>query len=298
MFRIIYRQRRRILLTASLCTMAILVGLTTLNPLSSATPAHELVLTFGIFFCVIAVAVSIFVLILPQIRNVWEMLAAYTFFETSFIAAAPELNAFLAETGFRSLVSLLAWGLLYMTFYGPLLDRLPSWFSLWSRQRITVNATPQAVWNALIPRAADEEGYWSGEKSFETDDLLDGEDETNNAAHRPAPPGRLFANQAVSFVERSHPRHCRYYLLGEPYGPKGETSEGIFEMRINPDGPGRSHVDVYLFRSATRIREAMTLWFDDAVGDQADGIRRALNKLEFRKSSRRGTGLLSPQKTG
>ena len=49
MFRIIYRQRRRILLTASLCTMSILVGLTTLNPLSSATPAHELVLTFGIF---------------------------------------------------------------------------------------------------------------------------------------------------------------------------------------------------------------------------------------------------------
>ena len=276
MLRIIYRQRRRIILTASLCTMAILVGLTTLNPLSAGTPAHELILTFGIFFCAIAAAVSVLVVILPQIRNVWEMLAAYTFFETSFMAMAPETNQLLADTGFRSLVSLLAWGFLYMAFYGPLLDRLPSWFSLWSRQRITVNATPKAVWNALVPHdERDDNPGWG-----------DAED----APEPEAPEGRLFLNQTVNFVEKSAPRHCRYYMTGEPNGPKGETSEGIFEMRIKPEGPGRSHVDIYLFRSATRIREAMTLWFDDAVGDQADHLRRSLSKLEFRKKTKRATG--------
>jgi len=267
----IYRQRRRIVTCAALFTLSALIS--SGGDQSGLGHLHVWVFptSLAIMFAVIAFCLALLIWLLPALRSLWEVLALFTLFEAIMIRLAPDLNAMLDDTTLRLTAAAGIIALIHLALYGRLLDRVPALFSFGARSQVTINARPHQVWNAVVPQQATKAHFWGG-KHY---DVIPDPDEGDTVHLRCAvAPGR-YESQSVTFVERERPYRCRYYFMTEDGALPEDLSEGIYDFKITPKG-ARTRLDMSLFRTGTRLREMLSMWFDDALGLQIDSLKARL----------------------
>ncbi|MEM9392450.1 MAG: hypothetical protein AAGA38_01235 [Pseudomonadota bacterium] len=267
----IHRQRRRILTCAALFTLASLMSSQGTAGSLSHLPVWVIPTTVVIFFSGVAAVVALIILLFPRLRSLCEVLGLFTMIEALVIVAAPELNAALSDTTLRLSLAAAVIALLHLTLYGRLLDHVPALFSYGARSRAIIAARPTQVWNAVVPQQTTKTHFWSG-KHY---DVLPGTSEPDTVHLRCAvSPGR-YETQAVTFVTRERPYRCRYYFMGEDASLPEDMSEGIYDFKIEPK-QDKSQLDVSLYRTGTRLREMLRMWFDDELGAQIDALKARL----------------------
>ncbi|WP_425090508.1 hypothetical protein [Tropicimonas sp. S265A] len=271
MFRRIYRQRRRILTCATLFTLtALLTSQGGPNGLSHL-PTWVFPTSLAIFFSCAAACVALIVVLFPALRSLCEVVGLFTLAEALLIWAAPELNAALDDTALRLSLAAGTIGLIYLSLYGRLLDRVPALFSFGARSQVDIAAHANQVWNAVVPQQASKSHFWGG-KHYDV--LPDAHDRDTVHLRRATAPGQ-YETQAVTFVERDRPYRCRYYFMGEDATVAEDLSEGIYDFKITTK-QGCTQLDMSLYRTGTRLREMLQMWFDDALGVQVDALKTRL----------------------
>jgi hypothetical protein len=123
----------------------------------------------------------------------------------------------------------------------------------------------------VVPQQAAKPHYWAG-KNYDV--LPDPKASDTVHLRREISPDR-FEKQAVTFVERERPYRCRYYFIGEDAPLQDDLSEGIYNFKITPKGT-HTQLDVSLYRTGTRLREMLQMWFDDALGVHMDTLKDRL----------------------
>lgn len=273
----IYRQRRRVLTCATLFTLANLISVQSATHGFAHMPTWVIPTTFAIFFAIAAVCVAIFVLILPALRSLVEVLAIFTLAEAILIFAAPDLNAALGETALRLSLAAALIGFIHLALYGRLLDRIPALFSFGARSQAVIAARPSQVWNSVVPQHAGKTHQWN-DKKYEV--LPDPNEKDTVYLRCSVGPDRI-ESQAVTFVERERPYRCRYYFTGEDTSAPTELSHGIYDFKITPQAD-KTLLEMSLFRTETRLRDMLQMWFDDQLGAQIDVLTA---RLEGKRSA-------------
>lgn len=267
----IYRQRRRILTCAALFTLANLISSQGSSSSLSHLPIWVIPTTIAIFFTGVAVVVTTIILLFPSLRSLCEVLGLFTLTEALVIVAAPEMNAALSDTTLRLSLAAGMIGLIHLALYGRLLDRVPARFSYGARSRAVITARPTQVWNAVVPQQTAKAHFWGG-KHY---DVLPDPTERDTVHLRCAvSPGR-YETQAVTFVARERPHRCRYYFMGEDASIPEDMSEGIYDFKIAAK-KDTTQLDISLYRTGTRLREMLQMWFDDTLGVQIDALKARL----------------------
>ncbi|MDJ0826939.1 MAG: hypothetical protein QNJ16_15690 [Rhodobacter sp.] len=156
MFRLIYRQRRRIPFCSLFLSMALMVAAANMSgffAVAAELPLWITVLSFAavglIVFACAAQVIAVSILFLPRWRNAWEMIAIAVFLMLVLDAAIPGLSDIAWLSAGMPLVVIV---LTVSVLDGPLLDR----FRLWVDRTGTRGF--QAIrlkrfWAALIPDA-------------------------------------------------------------------------------------------------------------------------------------------------
>ncbi|NDV00432.1 SRPBCC family protein [Pseudoroseicyclus tamaricis] len=156
-------------------------------------------------------------------------------------------------------------------FSGRSLDGLPFRVSLSSARSVTVDAPPRVIWTRLIPGESHPEDHWTGTL---IDFDHDPEDpETLHLRYRN--PAGLFDEVTVTFLERAHPRHCRFYI---------ERSEGdyfeeaVMDLRFIELEEGQTLIESHLCHEPLPLRAALARWLDDAFGDEWDSFAASVSR--------------------
>lgn len=289
MFQRVYRQRRRILTCATLFTLTALITSQGTASSLSYLPVWVFPTALAIFFSGAALAVALLVTLFPSLRSLFEVLGIFTLAEAMLIWAAPGINAALDDTVLRLAIAGAMIGLIHLSLYGRLLDGVPALFSFGARSQVRIVSHPNQVWNAVVPQQTAKSYNWAGKEY----DVLSHPQAGDTVRLRHALDGERYEMQSVTFVEKERPYRCRYHFSGDNSASGDEMPDGIYDFKITPK-EGYTQVDVSLYRTGTRLRHMLRMWFDDALGAQMDTLKA---RLEGRSRSQIVLGWITGRKT-
>ena len=63
--------------------------------------------------------------------------------------------------------------------------------------------------------------------------------------------------------------------MGEDASLPEDLSEGIYDFKIKSKND-KTQLDISLYRTGTRLREMLRMWFDDELGVQIDALKARL----------------------
>lgn len=273
MFRLIYRQRRRILFSAGFITLALaMMAVRDIGPhrdeifagadwiVAASIATAMLLVALGT-----ALVVTAFVVLLHRFRFIAEQVALMLFLNAALHYAIPWayddpiLGALIPVALILLIVSVMA---------GPVLDRFRIWVDHNECRSFTAPEPPEALWPRLIPDAEHAATHW--------DPLLyevtPAEDEPDAYEVQYALGYSTYEHQTITFLAREYPHHFRYHHVGEVNPKNRSLVEGIYDVRIEPEGDG-ARVTVTQQRTALLPRIGILMWLDDELGSRLDCFR-------------------------
>lgn len=258
------RQRRRILLTAILITLALVIDVAgwafETADIDLLRAMVLISLAAAISFSVAAFVTSAFILVARPFRHAAELVGLVLFTDAGLSAAAPDS----ALSGPASLGVLLAGFVLLLPLRG--LDRLPFRFSIRSVDRFNAANSAESLWRWLIPGAAPVADHWDKRLVSATPEA--------GPPHRLRLTYRIGARQTedlvMEVVENDMPHQFRASFRVDGTGPTGHGFErGEEEITISPRLGGCT-VTSRTERHGLRAGTALKLWLDDVGGDAVD----------------------------
>jgi len=268
------RQRRRIALTMSLVVLALIVGfigqsgwLMRLMQAFGGPGIIPALQTAATILITSYIATLITLRFAPAQRQQCEVIAAtaVVFQFVSFILAAigaPFSAPLLAVCGFV-IVAIVIDSLVY----GRALDRLGIWRAISAEHKFSVDATPHAAWNAIVPRPDTVSTHWIGAL---TEVAQTREADVFIARYRLGDGTVL--QKALTMLEEEHPTHIRYHFEPETDDGENRFGSGFYEVWLDPQDDGTTDVSVSCEYTALRARTALLLWLDDWLGSEGDAI--------------------------
>ncbi|MEW9918639.1 hypothetical protein AB2B41_03420 [Marimonas sp. MJW-29] len=286
MFRLIYRQRRRLLFGTFFVTMALILmaldfgGAEIIGPY----PTWIMLTAVGLTSLLVALGVLLtgilIILLMPNWRSMIELFALIFFVNAVLGILAPSVYDIPYFGGFMPLFLTIA---IFSLVYGEALDRFRLWVDYDATRSFVSPKAPEELWAELVPCEAPVEGHW--------DSLLyrlepDPEDaDTLQAQYTHG--GSCYEHQTMTFLEKEAPHIARYHHVGEVDPKNRSLVEGIYEVRITPREGGGSTVTFLTRRNLMLHRQALAMWFDDHLGDQADHLRaRHMGRADWSQTGR------------
>ncbi|WP_424970396.1 hypothetical protein [Dinoroseobacter sp. S76] len=272
----VYRQRRRILVCATAFTLTALIGTMTDGRALAHVPFWAPPVATLLFFGLCALAVAGLVAALPQLRRLCEVVALFTLFETLFIWILPEANRALSNPVLRLAIAATAIALLYLIFYGRLLERVPALFAFGARHKIQIKAPPEQVWHEIAPASVSGRDATPAEPAQSSPTLV--QDVPSLWQHPPE-------TTTVILLER--PWRCRFAV--KPDSAQTTRAAGIYDLRLRPTGQGVL-LEIGLYQTGIPLGEVLRLWLDDVLGAEIAGL-----KAEMEGQSERDAPPLPPK---
>lgn len=289
MFRLIYRQRRRLLLGSFFGTLGIMMtvfhrfNMDSLNEVSLPLALSALLL-LGLLLGSAIIAVSvIWVVLLPNARTMVELVGIAAFVNAVIAITLPQV---LMIPYVSALAPLLLGGMIYAFVYGGLLDRFRLWVDYKTTRSFVSPKSVEELWEELVPGEAPLRRHWDNmlyalERDQDDPETLDAQyiqdihDEFN------------IEHQTMTFLDREAPYYARYHHVGDINPRTHSLVEGIYEIRIEADLDGGSKVTLSQSRRLIPHQIALSLWLDDHLGDQTDYLlARHLNRKDWSQAGR------------
>lgn len=248
----LYRQRRRILVCATAFTLTALIGTMTDGRAFAHVPFWAPPVATFVFFGLCALGLAALVTALPQMRRLCEVVALFTLVETLFIWILPEANSALSNPVLRLAIAATAIALIYLIFYGRLLDQVPALFAFGARHKTQISAPPERVWQQIAPPSIS--GHDNADKKPD--------DAANPAA---APCHYLWAHppDTITVILLERPWRCRFAVTPEP--TPSARAAGIYDLRLRPTSRGVL-LEIGLYQTGIPLGEVLRLWLDDVLG--------------------------------
>lgn len=282
MLRLIYRQRRRLIVGGFFGTLGLMmmvmdqfhvIGLSgeglSGEGLSSEPAwivAATLILTAILVWIGFMLAGAVIVLLLPNWRFMVEMIGIVIF-------ANAAMNALFPWVYHIPFIGPLAPFILSMSFfalmYGELLDRFRLWLDYREQRSFVSPKSAQELWAELVPGAAPIEHHWDSLLYSMEPDPDDPDAYQVQYNHGVS----LYEHQTMTFLQKDSPHYAKYHHVGEVDPKNRHLVEGTYEIRITPRAKGGCTVTFSDCRSLMLHRLALTVWFDDYLGDQTDHLR-------------------------
>ena len=273
MFRLIYRQRRRLLFGGFFGTLGMMMMAVHLNGGMASYPFEEwiFVAAFIVVSLIVALVImctaALLILVLPNWRLLIELFTINIFaYATIRIAVPgvfdiPYLGAILPFALYMMLFSLI---------YGEFSDRFRLFVDHREVRRFKSPRTAEALWAELVPDAGSLEEHWD----ILLRDLEPEEDDPDSLQAKYTHGGSLFELQTMTFLEKQEPTHAKYHHFGEVDPKNRSLVEGTYEIQISPleDEEG-CLVTLISHRNSMLLRTALMNWFDDELGDRTDHLR-------------------------
>ncbi|MEM9317526.1 MAG: hypothetical protein AAGA70_00780 [Pseudomonadota bacterium] len=289
MFIAYHRQRRRIVTTMILATLVVLAGLigqanwaVRLTDAFGAPGILAMLQTAATVLTLAFMAILMVLRFAPAQRQQCEIIAGTTLaFEfVNFGLAwlgAPFSSPLLAVCAFVVLALALD-----HVIYGRALDIFGLWRPLSGTENFTVEATPNAAWNAIVPRPDTVSTHWIGAL---TEVAATREPDVFLARYRLGDGTVL--QKSLTILESEHPRHTRYHFETESDEDASRFGAGFYEVSLESAETGETQIRISCEYTALRIRTALLLWLDDWLGSEVDAIgafieRRPDNSLHAR----------------
>lgn len=272
MFKLIYRQRRRIIFSSVFMTtglMALAIGM--LGPGFYAEETQFLVLATVlmaafVFICTIS-SVCAFVVLLPRWRSICEQVGILVVAMAAIYAAFPGLHDIQHVSWIMPFFLIIGIGSL---LYGPALDRFRLWVDHKETRRFRSEKTAKELWAQLLPDTSNIDGHW--DPLLYSMDPVDEEDDAYEVEYQLG--HSTYEHQTITFLEKDYPHHFRYHHLGEVDPKNRSLVEGIHDVTIEPDSNGTgSIVTISEHRNAMLPRVGLSMWFDDDLGSRTDFFR-------------------------
>lgn len=274
-----YRQRRRITLVMMLATYALALGLISgtgwitaiigfFGNGLSATLQGSAWIILTVFLLLMAI-----LRMAPAQRQQTEVVAAgLAVFETFHLA----LTMF-GVTFASPILAICTFGLAVLlvdhVIYGRLLDALGFWKALSSRVDFEVSATPNAAWNAIVPRPDTVGTHWIGALTAVTPTR---EPDTFVARYRLG--DGTILHKTLTTLSEEHPMHIRYHFEPEADDEESRYGAGFFEVWFNELDEDLTQVGMQCEYASLRLRTAAQLWLDDWLGSEADAIQAFIER--------------------
>lgn len=151
--------------------------------------------------------------------------------------------------------------------YGRVLDIFGAWRPLSATHEFDVVGTPNATWNAIVPKPETVSTHWIGAL---TEVAHTREKDVFIARYRLGDGTVL--QKTMTLLAQEHPRHVQYHFEPEAGGEESRFGAGFFELWLYPLDDETTHVAVSCEYTALRMRTALTLWMDDWLGSEGDAI--------------------------
>ncbi len=155
MFRLIYRQRRRILFSGILIAtgmMSMAIGMSEASILWQEFETWIVVTALGLTSLVVLLltllTIAALIVLLPRWRLIWEQVGLLLVLHAGLLAAFPWLGDLGVLSAFLPFFIIVAVG---SVLYGPALDRFRLWVDHCERRSFRSARTPEELWDNLIP---------------------------------------------------------------------------------------------------------------------------------------------------
>ncbi|MFC6584350.1 hypothetical protein [Sulfitobacter aestuariivivens] len=234
MFRLIFRQRRRLLFTSLTAALSLLLLVWTTHPLEMAsffTVPWIGIATFSIVFFVLvlsAMAIGVLVLlVLPTWRQLLEVLAIFLFVIAVTKSLIPQMYDIAYVGGVLPFFLYIG---IFSLMYGTTLDRFPIWLDHHQRRHFVSPLWAQALWDRLVPLPETADRHWDPLLHEITPDP----EARDTYDVRYAMGGSLYELQTITYLDLSAPHHARYHHVGEVDPKNRALVEGTYEVTITP----------------------------------------------------------------
>lgn len=286
MFRAIYRQRRRVMVSTFFFLLAIFLVLedkirATLQGENWAYGALYTLFFFSFVGLVIGGVVAVVTTFLPFIRRMAEVSAVFVFLATVSYQLIP--SEFTSQhPGLLSLLYVvMSFSLLHL-MYDRGLDRFPIRLISPSIRSFTSPRSAEQLWIELVPGVGDPEQFWQTNLS----DITPTPEHPTTWKARFAVGGGAFVHRLFKIESMEFPHHCRYRYEDEVSPQNLPVNAGTVTITLTPSKNG-TRVTFEDTPDAQLPRHALEDWMDDILGDEMDFIRaRHLGKWDWTKTGR------------
>ncbi|NNE52548.1 MAG: hypothetical protein HKN30_09110 [Sulfitobacter sp.] len=272
MLRLIYRQRRRLLFGTFFGTLALM--LMALNQAGTEFLYEQAtwitLVALGLTTLVVALALflgsTLFLLLLPN----WRMMIEFLPFVLFVNAVLNNLVPGWTEIPYIGVVMPIALTMvIFSLMYGEALDRLRLWVDYRSKRSFVSPKSAEELWAELVPGEAPIENHWDSLLYSLEPDPEDPDSLIAEYTHGSS----VYEHQTMTFLDKAAPTHARYHHVGEVDPKNRSLVEGIYEVHITPREKGGCLVTLDERRDLMVHRQALMMWFDDHLGDQADHLQ-------------------------
>ena len=279
MFRLIYRQRRRHLFAAFFGALALFCMFAgdandMVNPdgpawINTTSVALGCLIMGAGFACLSAV----FVLVVPSCRTFVEIISLMAFLQVSL---GPLLPVWIVQNEYEWVVWMALVFALVCTVYGTVLDRFRIWLDHSETRTFTVKGTAEDLWDWLVP-GLDRNGGANWEPLLRKMEALQGTPNSFDVEYQVG--HAMFEHQTITYEAVAHPHYARYHFQGELNPANKNLVQGTMAFSIEPvPGTETCRITLTRTRKSLLVREGLLMWFDDALGDQADHMRAKWTK--------------------
>ncbi len=271
MFRYLYRQRRRILFGTFFFTMALLLNYEETVEMENASLSLLLIfytLSFVVFGVLIAALIALFITIIPELRNIIELMSLFSFILASITYFSPEF--FSADSGhwitsFTPIIILVTIGLLMQ---GSLLDKTRLQGRLKETRSFKSPKSANELWRELIPGKAPINEYYDCLLS----EVRIDQNDPNIIRTSFAQGQGLYRHEIFDILEEKPNKYCKYSFSTEVSSKARKRTTGTYEITIEPQEKGGCKVTLATDEVIPLFKNAILVWFDDALGSRVDHI--------------------------
>jgi hypothetical protein len=281
MFRAMYRQRRRVLVSTFFALLILyLAGGPMMHELTAGSPLLVqtlfFVITFLIFGAMIATGIAVLVVLFPVIRVNAEFMGLVFFLLGLIDLYLPdEFNTqypLVYLVGFFGTI----FGLQQL-MYGHALDRFPMRLLNPSKRGFVSPKPADALWAELVPGAGEVGQYWVQNLT----EIAPHDGKPNQFKARFALGGGAFVHRIFVIEIADTGRHCRYRYADEVSSRNLPQNSGTVDITLTPAKTG-TRVTFEDRPDAQLPRDALYNWMDDIAGDELDHIRaRQLGRWDW-----------------
>ena len=286
MFRLIYRQRRRLLFGSFFGTLALMLmfldmgGHAILAVYPTWITVTSMVLTASIVAIGIFLAGAAIVLLLPNWRMMIELMSLVLFLNATTTILFPAIYDIPLIGMFWPFILTVS---IFSVMYGEVLDGLRPWVDYRSTRSFLSPKSADELWAELVPGEAPIARHWDSMLyTLEPDP-----EEPDSFAVQYTHGGSVYEHQTMTYLEKDAPHYAKYHHVGEVDPKNRSLVEGIYEVQITPLETGGCKVTFTACRSLMLHRQALAMWFDDHLGDQVDHLRALhLGRSDWSQSGR------------
>lgn len=275
MFRLMYRQRRRILIGGLFTGLTMLLAFQDLPEFhlhSSNTPLKTwaiFILTLTIMTAAIMMIYAVFIAFFKRWRFLVELLPVFWFLVT---VLEPVHSALPLPEYLKPFLWFAGWMLFYTMVYGTGLDDYRSKFSWRSRRSVVLPMAPEDVWPKLAVAEGCEDQNW--EPIIHEVRQAESQPDVFDVQYKMGP--SIFQHQTQTVLAKDENTHFRYRFQGDTAPGNSGLSDGVFDIRLEPRGEESTRLTLEMSQKEMLPRVALLVWFDDLLGDKVDGFRARL----------------------